>query len=279
MSRSRVVVVSDTHLSPRVAATRDNWAAALRHMERFQPDFVVHVGDLSMDGTHDVAELAFGRAQMDAVPAPWRVIPGNHDIGDCGSAHIDPDDVVTTARVERWCEVFGPDRWTIDLGRWRLVGLNAQLFGTGLPREAEQWDFVEESFREAGAAGQRLLLVTHKPIAATDSELAQAPPYRFVASPAREHLWERAKDAGAHAVLSGHVHQARALQVDGVPQLWAPTTWAVLPEDMQRTIGTKQCGLLELELPDDGDLAHAVVVPEGTTQHCINPEVPYPPPH
>jgi 3',5'-cyclic AMP phosphodiesterase CpdA len=274
-----VVVVSDSHLSPRVAVTQDNWAAALRHVEAHQPDLVVHVGDLSMDGAHDESELAHGYAQMDKVPVPWRVIPGNHDIGDCPSPHIDPDDAVTATRVARWCDVFGSDRWTADLGPWRLVGLNAQIFGSGLPCESEQWAFLEEALRETRRAGQRLLLVTHKPIAASDEELAEAPPYRFVTSPSRERLWARTKEAGADAVLSGHVHQSRSLQVERVTQLWAPTTWAVLPEDMQRTIGTKRCGLMELELPDDGGpLLHHVVEPPGTTQHCISPEVPYPPP-
>jgi 3',5'-cyclic AMP phosphodiesterase CpdA len=278
MSRSRVVVLADSHLSPRVTATQDNWAAALRHIETRQPDLVVHVGDLSMDGTHDADHLAYGRAQMDAVPVPWRVIPGNHDIGDTPSTHVEPDDVVNAARVARWCDTFGPDRWAVDLGRWRLVGLNAQLFGSGQAREAEQWDFIEDALRDARRAGQRLLLIIHKPIAASTSELADAPPYRFVASPSRDRLWDRTRNAGAEAVLSGHVHQARAFQVDGVTQLWAPTTWAVLPEDMQRTIGTKQCGLLELELPDDGPLVHEFVVPDGTTQHQISPDLPYPPP-
>jgi 3',5'-cyclic AMP phosphodiesterase CpdA len=277
MGRARVVVVSDSHLSPRVAATTDNWAAALRHMETCSPDLVVHVGDLSMDGMHDEAELAYGRAQMDTVPGPWRVIPGNHDIGDAPSAHVDPEEEVTTTRLARWCDLFGPDRWVIDLGRWRLVGLNAQLLGTGLPQEAEQWDFLEDALCATREARQRLLLIVHKPIAAPAPEVAEAPPYRYVSSPARERLFERAKEAGVEAVLSGHVHQARELRVDGVTQLWAPTTWAVLPDDMQPTLGVKRCGLLELGLPDDGPLAHAFVVPTGTTQNCISPEVPYPP--
>jgi hypothetical protein len=156
--------------------------------------------------------------------------------------------------------------------------VNAQLFGSGLPGETEQWDFIEAALNGTRDVGQRLLLISHKPIAASASELTEAPPYRFVPSPSRERLWELTKQAGADAVLSGHVHQWRSLEVDGMTQLWAPTTWAVLPEALQRTIGTKRCGLMELELPDDGPLVHAVVEPDGTTQHLISAELPYPSP-
>jgi 3',5'-cyclic AMP phosphodiesterase CpdA len=274
-----VVVVSDSHLTARLADSGRNWSAALRYMESSAPDLVVHVGDLSMDGAHDAPDLAYGRAQMDKVPAPWRVVPGNHDIGDTVSPHVDPDDVVTAGRLSRWCGLFGPDHWTTDLGAWHLVGVNAQLFGTSLPAEADQWDFLEHEFARSHEAERRVLLVVHKPVAASDAELAAAPPYRFVTSPARERLWERAKEAGVAAVLSGHVHQSRSLQVDGVVQLWAPTTWAVLPEAMQRTVGAKRCGLMELELSDDGPLVHRVVEPDGMAQLVISEGVPYPPPH
>jgi 3',5'-cyclic AMP phosphodiesterase CpdA len=273
-----VVVVSDTHLSARVADAARNWTAALRYMESSAPDLAVHVGDVSMNGVHDAPDLAYGRAQMDSVPVPWRAVPGNHDIGDTVSAHIDPDDVVTADRLARWCGLFGADHWTTDLGAWRLVGVNAQLFGTGLPAEADQWDFIQDELGRTHNE-RRVLLVVHKPVAASDAELAAAPPYRFVPSPARERLWERVKEAGVAAVLSGHVHQSRSLEVDGVMQLWAPTTWAVLPDAMQRTVGAKRCGLMEIELPDDGPLLHRVVEPDGMAQLVVSEGVPYPPPH
>jgi 3',5'-cyclic AMP phosphodiesterase CpdA len=272
-----VVVVSDSHLSARVADTGRNWSAALRYVDAVQPDLVIHVGDVSMDGARDAQDLSYARSQMDRLPAPWLAVPGNHDLGDTPSAHIDPDDVVTADRVTRWCDLFGPDRWAADLGGWRLVGLNAQLFGTGLPAEADQWEFVARELAGSNGPQGRLVLVVHKPIAAARAELSAAPPYRFVPAPAREGLWERAKDGGVRAVLSGHVHQCRAFQMDGVAQLWAPTTWAVLPESMQKTIGSKRCGVIRLELPEDGPPVHAVVEPEGMAQLVIPEGLPYPP--
>ena len=48
---------------------------------------------------------------------------------------------------------------------------------------------------------------------------------------------------------------------------------------MQRTIGAKRCGVMELELPDEGPLLHEVVEPDGMAQFVISEGVPYPPPH
>jgi 3',5'-cyclic AMP phosphodiesterase CpdA len=273
----RVVVVSDSHLTARLAATGRNWDAVLRHVENVRPDLLLHLGDLCMNGTHDEDDLEYGRARMDEVPVPWRTVPGNHDIGDTVSAAIDPGEVVTTERVTRWRERFGPDWWAADLGGWRVIGVDAQLFDTGLSDEAEQWDFIEAELGPHAPAGRRRLLVTHKPLAASDAELASAPGYRFVSSPARERLWAQARDASVAAVLSGHVHQARALVVDGVTQLWAPTTWAVLPGAVQATIGSKRCGVMELELPDEGPVGHRTAEPDGITQLVIPENRPYPP--
>lgn len=264
------MVVSDSHLSAPVADPGRNWSAALRYMEAAAPDFVIHVGDLCMDAVHDPQDLVHGRAQMDEVPTPWRTVPGNHDVGDAPSARIDPGEVVNTERVAWWCDQVCPDHWAIDLGVWRLVGVNAELFGTGLPAEEDQWAFLEDELARTDAAARQRLLVVHKPVAASDSELAAAPHYRFVPAPARDRLWTQVKQGGVGAVLSGHVHQYRELRVDGVTHLWAPTTWAVLPDSMQGTIGSKRCGLLQLELQDDGRLTHEVVEPEGMTQFVVS---------
>ncbi len=50
--------------------------------------------------------------------------------------------------------------------------------------------------------------------------------------------------------------------------MWAPTCWAVLPEAMQVSIGAKRCGILALELPDDGggEPVLEFVVPDGLAQ-------------
>jgi hypothetical protein len=78
-------------------------------------------------------------------------------------------------------------------------------------------------------------------------------------------------------LVSGHVHQFRILDLDHRRHVWAPTTWAVLPDGMQDTFGAKRCGIVALTLgragrPDDV----ALVEPPGLAQHTLTVDVPSP---
>ena len=57
----RVVLVSDTHLTPRSAAFTDNWSVVAGWIETTQPDLVVHLGDITADGGSDLEELGAAR--------------------------------------------------------------------------------------------------------------------------------------------------------------------------------------------------------------------------
>jgi hypothetical protein len=61
--------------------------------------------------------------------------------------------------------------------------------------------------------------------------------------------------------------------------LWATTTWAVLPDWLQASVGTKRCGILELRLPSDGDVEPEWVEPAGMAQLTMGENVasPYEP--
>ncbi len=265
------MVVSDSHFSLRAPEAERNWDAAVRHVGAHPPDLVLHLGDLTVDGTRRPDELDLARRQLDRLPAPWLAVPGNHDVGD-NPGSTSGDDDLTADRMARWRDVFGPDRWVAALGPWRLVGINAQVFGQGGDEEDRQWAFLEDVLGEA----RRTVLVTHKPLTAGDDELAAAPSYRFVPAPARDRLTWLCHRGGVEAILSGHVHQQRQLQAAGLTHLWVTTTWAVLPDTLQPPVGTKRCGILELRLPAEGELAPGWVEPEGMAQLTLGEDVPSP---
>lgn len=267
----RVVVVSDSHFSLRAPEAEQNWDAVVRHVGTLEPDLVIHAGDVSVDGAHRPDELCLAREQLDRLPVDWLAVPGNHDVGD-NPGETASDDDVTRDRLARWTEALGADHWSVDLGGWRVLGLNAQLFGSGGPDEDDQWDFLEDALGVA----RRTVLITHKPMTASDEELATAPTYRFVPSPARSRLTALCRDGGVEAVVSGHVHQRRQLEAAGLIHLWAPTTWAVLPDDLQPVIGTKRCGILELGLPSVGAAESAWVEPGGMAQLTLGKDIPSP---
>jgi hypothetical protein len=116
----------------------------------------------------------------------------------------------------------------------------------------------------------------HKPLAATEAELAAAPSYRFLPAPGRERIADLFGDKPPALVLSGHVHQHRELRLDGSDHLWVPTTWAVLPDSVQPVFGTKLSGLLSLEFRDSLPPQSEFIKPAGLTQLTIVRDLPDP---
>jgi 3',5'-cyclic AMP phosphodiesterase CpdA len=268
VNATRVLVVSDSHLTATAAEAGANWDAVVAYAESERPDVVVHLGDLSFDGANRADDLDHAREQLDRLPVPWRAIPGNHDIGDNPTPGAsDHQPVIDDVRRDRWLDVVGPDRWTLDLDGWRLVAVDAQLFDSGLAAKADQWAWLEDELA-ACPAGSALALLTHKPLVAPDDELAIAPNYRFVPEGARRRLAGLLGDR-ASLVVSGHVHQYRVLDRDGCSHVWAPTTWAVLPEATQPTFGLKRCGVLDLALDAGGDVQQELVEPPGLAQLTV----------
>jgi predicted phosphodiesterase len=84
------------------------------------------------------------------------------------------------------------------------------------------------------------------------ADLASAPPYRFVPPAGRRRLAGLFAGRPLRLVISGHVHQHRLLRLDGTDHLWVPSTWAVLPDRVQPVFGTKECGIVTLELGSGG---------------------------
>jgi 3',5'-cyclic AMP phosphodiesterase CpdA len=275
VDRCRALVVSDTHLSPRNPAGAASWAAVLAHAERTRPDLVIHLGDLSLDGANDPDELLAARAALDRLAAPWLAIPGNHDVGDNPAPGTPPAWTISESRLHAWLDAIGPDRVAADVGGVRVVGINPMLAGSGLPAEQAQWDWLAAELTAAAAQGKPVVLASHKPLDAPAEERAAASPARFVPAAARERIDALLGGVRAPLVLSGHVHQHRVLELDGRTHAWAPTTWAVLADDVQPAVGTKRCGVLELAV-DDVELTTRLVEPDGLAQRTLGVDLPDP---
>jgi 3',5'-cyclic AMP phosphodiesterase CpdA len=141
------------------------------------PDLVIHLGDLSLDGARDPAGLTYGRRLLDQLPVPWRAVPGNHDIGD-NPQPGGPDGLAADeSRRQRWLETVGPDYWSLTLPGWTLLALNAQLPGSGLAAEAGQWSWLQDQVSQT-PGDRQVALLSHRPLAAPEAELAPALPPR-----------------------------------------------------------------------------------------------------
>jgi 3',5'-cyclic AMP phosphodiesterase CpdA len=242
----RIVQVSDTHLSRNRAYFQTNWESFLDLVGALRPDLVVHSGDLCLAGNEDADDLVFGRDQMARLPVPWRIIPGNHDIGD-----TPPDEkrghALTTDRRARWLELFGPDWWEERLGGWRIIGINAQLMGSGLDGEEEQWQWLAGALERDGEGP--VLLFSHKApffsdpedLAFTNSALRPAP---------RARLLELMRAADVRWFACGHNHVYQTARHNGTRYLWAPSTSFVhrLPKPGAKRSARRITGFMQYRL-------------------------------
>jgi hypothetical protein len=69
VAATRVILVSDTYPSASAPQAQANWDAVLGYVGACAPDLVIHLGDLSLDGARNAADLRYGRAQLDRLPA------------------------------------------------------------------------------------------------------------------------------------------------------------------------------------------------------------------
>lgn len=261
----RLAVVSDSHLSPELPAADRNWEVALDHVDRLRPALVVHGGDVSANGSVDRTDLEHAHRLTARLSVPWRVVPGNHDLGN-------PDDERDVAMKRRHCyeQVFGDRFWCLELDGWRLVGLDCQALVADHPDDGDDWAWVAGNL----VGHQPTVVFQHRPLAPTSAAEIDTPK-RYHPEPVRSRLGELLSRSAVRAVVSGHVHQWRDETIDGIRFIWAPSTWGHLPDEKQPVIGTKTVGMVELEL-GPGGAVDARVVTGGFEQGILGVTTPTP---
>ena len=131
-------------------------------------------------------------------------LPGNHDVGDEPPGQ-DSDQIIDEDRLTRWDSSFATDRWALDAGGRRLIGVNAQLFGSGLAREHAQVHWLNEQLT---TAGRPTALFLHKPLFLESPTDDLVSPACMVRS-ARTRLLDKLNRSDVRLIVSGHLHQHR----------------------------------------------------------------------
>jgi 3',5'-cyclic AMP phosphodiesterase CpdA len=241
MEPFRVLQISDTHLSREKPWFVPNFEAVAAIASARRPDLVVNTGDISLDGAGREDDLAFAGRCHAAFDVPVRAVPGNHDVGD-NPWRADLEQPINEERRRRYRRHFGDDFWLVDAGAWTLVGVNAQLLGSGLPAEDEQWAFLASV--PARAATRAIAVFVHKPLFdrhPAEDDVNQ----RYVTPEHRHRLLDLLGRANLQLVASGHVHQHRRHRLNEVDHCWAPSTAYVLPDRLQPRLGDKRVGYVD----------------------------------
>jgi 3',5'-cyclic AMP phosphodiesterase CpdA len=259
----RIAQISDTHLSATHAYFLDNFRALANDLARDPPDLIVHSGDVAFNAPVVEADLAFSRTEMQRLTAPWRIIPGNHDIGEA-PRHARLDQPLTDARIASWRQHFGPQWWCHDLGDWRLVGLDTSLFASDRPEEAEQQSFLADALATRGA--RPVLLFMHMPPFVDEAE-DQRPTTSCIPFETRLTFLETCSLGGVRQIACGHLHVYRQMRWREIDIVWAPCTSFVHIARWQKHFGAfARSGYVEWTLDRDR-LSHRLVEPPRLVTH------------
>ena len=235
--------VNDSHMgTPRSyrfrPAINRRWAAIKRQMAQTDAEFLLHGGDLTRDGETHEFEYVQAREDLDTLPFPTFVIPGNMDVGnkhtakngvktkweEQGLGWYDPDLNMTEHRLRLFSGYFGPVHWTFLHRGVRFTGFYAAVAGSGLTHEDRLWRLLER-LPDLPPARHHVAVMHYWPFMEQLDEpawdLTRADAYDnwyfSICPPHRQRLWELLSAAGVEILFCGHVHTGRPVQVvDGI---------------------------------------------------------------
>ncbi len=239
----RLAVLSDTHITTqadavdgfcwnRVLSTRSlaQLPQLVQALTRLQPDLILHLGDLTNDGSLSAYRAAL--AQLEQVGVPVRLVPGNHDSGPVRKHLIE--------------ETGGTD-WSFVLGPIRFILLDSTVRESRLdpvagdPRKRiirpQQLRWLQSILQ---ADPQPLtVLATHFPLLTRPFYQASLDPdQRRVQGLTAEEIGRRigylgnsqalqdllARHPSVRLCLSGHWHMRDIIQTPSLTQVIAPST-------------------------------------------------------
>ena len=244
--------VADIHVgTPRSyrfqPAWNENWRTAREQIVDLNPEFLIVGGDLTRDGMDHRFELEQIKADLDSLPFPYHVIPGNHDEGN---KYLEGSKVsINQASVDRFRSVFSPTEWTFVHRGVRFSAFDALLAGSGLQEEEEMWMWLEAQETELRESHHTwfihpaLFIYKLQEPNREPEKSRQLGGYR-VDKPHRSRMMQVFKETGAELVIAAHIHCQRRVQVDGITFYFAPGTAFEGPKlwhDGESALGFLRC--------------------------------------
>ncbi len=212
-----IAVISDTHLNsveddtstvfpvnryanPRLRMVIED--LNLRNIER-----VFHLGDVvhpvpSMRELYEQASKCFFE-QIERLNHPIHIIPGNHDVGDKPLPLAPaPSGTIRQSFADAYSKYFGEHYFALKQQGIVFIGVNAQLFGSGLELEAEQMQWLREKLAEYAEA--RIFLFSHYPPYLMDVDEPEH--YDNLSLQSRQAFLDLVDTFQVEALFAGHVH-------------------------------------------------------------------------
>jgi 3',5'-cyclic AMP phosphodiesterase CpdA len=273
----RIIQFSDTHISHLGGVGYGNAERLVEYLNEIAaPDLVVNTGDVVILDPDAADDRDAAIRIHERIQAPLKVLPGNHDVGECA-----PDPWrglgVTSQRVQRFRSAWGGDRFALfgdaahDAHDWAFIGISSELCGSGLPEEDEQWTWLAEVAAEA--AGRSVMLFLHKPLVIDDGTRENV----TLTAVARERIlgtFRGELHGELRVVANGHVHRYRCRTADDIMAVWAPSLAFATAAEPQLKFGPGTAGVVEYLIRGRRVDARFVEVPgiEGAPDFFALPE-------
>ena len=212
-------------------AVNRRWAAIKGQLAAVDADLLLVGGDLTRDGDTHEYEYQLAREDLESLPFPAFVIPGNMDVGNKHtrrkSSRPDRDDTalnVKSSRLQLFASHFGPINWTFLHKEVRFTGFYAAVAGSGLPEEDGFWRFVERLPLQPRARHHVAMMhywLYMDALGEPNWDIAREEEYLLwyfgIDEPHRSRLFEALQAAGVDILFCGHVHTGRPVEeVDGM---------------------------------------------------------------
>jgi predicted phosphodiesterase len=239
--RTRVAVVSDPHVSPRVEGTpmvyhrsAERLRTALADAERRGVDAVVSPGDLTKDGTpweYDLLDEILGEFDV-----PFFSVPGNHDVPKAPADEYEYGDDHEPTAVEEFARKYGPTDafpFVESVGGIDFLGLNTATQPDGSLRRTHDGAVSEADLawlEDAAAAAETPVVLMHHN---TTPMYDQFRTHRDAAHPEMglpplmrdpEPLMATLRDCGVPLVVTGHLHNVGVAEAGPVCEVTTPAT-------------------------------------------------------
>lgn len=181
-------------------AERYEWSIEVAN--RMRPPFVVIAGDM-VDDINDEAqleELFRITGQLDtSIPVRW--VPGNHD------AAFDTT-VPTPASLQRYRDIFGPDRYAFSFGSSRIIVIDTPILDH--PEEVgdemeDQMEFLEYELANAREARDQAILIGHHPLFVSSPD--EADTYWNIPRAQRRRVLDLVHRYEVRIAFAGHWHR------------------------------------------------------------------------
>ena len=216
----------------------ENWKNARKKIIDIDPDFLLVGGDITRDGNVHKYELKSIKEDLDSLPFPYHVLPGNMDTGnkytDVSGPRKERDDTelnISPDRLQNYIEVFGDLWWSFDHKGVRFSGFCDMLLGSGLSKEEELENWLELQTERSPLETQ--VWVTHSPPfveSPNEPTFEITNPSQYLSwyyninKPERQKLFKVFEATNTKLVLSGHVHCRKIFSAKGITFYIGPST-------------------------------------------------------